>query len=91
MAAGATKKGGAAGAGASAVGVGAPTTTVTAEQQRVIDRVLDEGKSVFFTGAAGTGKSFLLRALIRRLGELGRGDSTFVTGTTGIASCNVGG
>lgn len=32
------------------------------EQQRVIDLVL-EGKSVFVTGAAGTGKSFLLKKL----------------------------
>lgn len=46
---------------------------------------------MFFTGAAGSGKSFLLRALVQRLAEAGRKDSTFVTGTTGIASCNIGG
>ncbi|CAM9803777.1 unnamed protein product [Hapterophycus canaliculatus] len=32
------------------------------EQRHVIDLVL-KGKSVFFTGAAGTGKSFLLKKL----------------------------
>ncbi|CAN0533833.1 unnamed protein product, partial [Scytosiphon promiscuus] len=32
------------------------------EQQHVIKLVL-RGKSVFFTGAAGTGKSFLLKKL----------------------------
>lgn len=40
--------------------------TLTEEQRAVLDRVLD-GKSCFFTGSAGTGKSVLLRAITRAL------------------------
>ena len=54
-----------------------------------------EGKSIFFTGSAGTGKSFLLRKIIadlrRSLQAEGRADAVFVTAPTGIAACNVGG
>jgi ATP-dependent DNA helicase PIF1 len=54
-----------------------------------------EGKSIFFTGSAGTGKSFLLRKIIadlrRSLQAEGRVDAVFVTAPTGIAACNVGG
>ena len=56
-----------------------------------MDVVVNEGASVFFTGAAGSGKSFLLRAIVQKLTEEGRRDTTFVTGTTGIAACNIGG
>jgi ATP-dependent DNA helicase PIF1 len=65
--------------------------TLTAEQARVLDAVVEGGESVFFTGAAGCGKSFLLKAIVQKLAEVGRRDTTFVTGTTGIAACNVGG
>mmetsp|Transcript_13823 Transcript_13823/g.28341 ORF Transcript_13823/g.28341 Transcript_13823/m.28341 type:complete len:424 (-) Transcript_13823:195-1466(-) len=61
------------------------------EQKNVMKMVCDDGKSLFFTGAAGSGKSFLLKAIVQRFVELGKKDQTFVTGTTGIASCNVGG
>uniref|UniRef100_A0A060SZQ7 ATP-dependent DNA helicase PIF1 n=1 Tax=Blastobotrys adeninivorans TaxID=409370 RepID=A0A060SZQ7_BLAAD len=37
------------------------------EQKKVLHMVVTEGKSVFFTGAAGTGKSVLLRHIIRQL------------------------
>ena len=63
----------------------------TEEQLRVIRLVVEEDKSVFFTGAAGTGKSYVLMEIIKQLNEAGRGASTFVTGTTGIAACNIGG
>ena len=36
---------------------------LTTEQKRVLREVLD-GRSVFFTGSAGTGKSFLLKRII---------------------------
>ena len=38
----------------------------TPEQQRVLDTVM-EGRNVFFTGSAGTGKTTTMRHLIRRL------------------------
>lgn len=39
-----------------------PTDGLSEEQQHVIDLVL-QGRSVFVTGAAGAGKSFLLKKL----------------------------
>ncbi|KAJ6560981.1 PIF1-like helicase-domain-containing protein [Mycena sp. CBHHK59/15] len=39
---------------------------LTKEQHRVFDLV-EEGQSIFFTGNAGTGKSYLLEAIVRHL------------------------
>jgi ATP-dependent DNA helicase PIF1 len=58
----------------------------TREQREVI-KAIASGKSVFFTGAAGCGKSVLLRRII---GLLPRA-TTAVTASTGVAACNVGG
>ncbi|KAI0651483.1 hypothetical protein C8Q79DRAFT_38300 [Trametes meyenii] len=59
------------------------------DQQRVLDMV-KQGKSVFFTGSAGTGKSVLLREIIKLRG--GRPSLRLgVTASTGIASVNIGG
>jgi ATP-dependent DNA helicase PIF1 len=63
---------------------------LSAEQKHVIEMAL-AGKSIFFTGSAGTGKSFLLRSLIKKLQQRLGGDSVFVTASTGIAACNIGG
>lgn len=46
-----------------------------------------EGQSVFFTGSAGTGKSLLLKHILRALPK----DSTFVTASTGLAAAALGG
>ncbi|RLN68356.1 hypothetical protein BBJ28_00002239, partial [Nothophytophthora sp. Chile5] len=64
-------------------------TQLTEEQQRVL-RLVADGKSVFFTGSAGTGKSFLLQHLLQHgcghaMGRL------YPTATTGIAAYNIGG
>ena len=42
---------------------------------------------MFFTGCAGTGKSLLLKHILRALPR----DSTFVTASTGLAACALGG
>lgn len=61
------------------------------EQQQVLNLVKD-GKNVFFTGSAGTGKSHLLRAIIDYLRSThSSGFACAVTATTGIASVNIGG
>lgn len=63
------------------------------EQRKVLDLVLDGGKSVFFTGSAGTGKSVLMREIIAVLGKKFQHtpDRVAVTASTGLAACNVGG
>ncbi|OQU97533.1 hypothetical protein CLAIMM_03455 [Cladophialophora immunda] len=59
------------------------------EQKSVMKAVMDEGKSVFFTGSAGTGKSVLMRAIISKLKHKYRKDSDriAITASTGLASC----
>lgn len=59
---------------------------LTTQQQRVLQHVLD-GESVFFTGSAGTGKSFLLKQIIQLLPAI----VTFVTALSGKAAVPIGG
>jgi ATP-dependent DNA helicase PIF1 len=47
------------------------------------------GKNVFITGAAGTGKSFLIEEMMKQLREAGR--KPLLTSSTGISAYNVGG
>lgn len=63
------------------------------EQQRVYDLVVNDGKSIFFTGSAGTGKSVVLREIIRgmRKKHAAKQDAIAVTASTGIAACNISG
>lgn len=64
-----------------------PTTTeLTDEQRSILDAVL-QGKNIFFTGSAGTGKSFLLKRIIAELPP----DVTTATASTGVAACHIGG
>ena len=59
---------------------------LTDEQAEVLRAALS-GTSLFFTGGAGTGKSFLLREIIKRLPAA----TTFATASTGVAACHIGG
>lgn len=63
------------------------------EQQHVLDLVVEQKKSVFFTGSAGTGKSVLMREIISGLRKRYQRepDRVAVTASTGLAACNVGG
>ena len=67
--------------------------TLSQEQQRVLDLVANQNKSVFFTGSAGTGKSVLMRAIIAELRKkyVREPDRVAVTASTGLAACNIGG
>ncbi|KAM4552500.1 ATP-dependent DNA helicase PIF1 isoform 2-T2 [Odontesthes bonariensis] len=56
------------------------------DQAAVLSAVLS-GKNVFFTGSAGTGKSFLLKRIMGSLPP----KSTFATASTGVAACHIGG
>ncbi|EZA54089.1 ATP-dependent DNA helicase PIF1 [Ooceraea biroi] len=59
---------------------------LTEEQTRILNAVVS-GKNVFFTGSAGTGKSFLLKKIISALPP----DVTMATASTGVAACHIGG
>ncbi|RFU24339.1 hypothetical protein B7463_g12002, partial [Scytalidium lignicola] len=67
--------------------------TLSDEQSRVLNLVVNQGKSVFFTGSAGTGKSVLMRAIITELKKkyIREPDKVAVTASTGLAACNIGG
>ncbi|XP_076042584.1 ATP-dependent DNA helicase PIF1-like isoform X2 [Oratosquilla oratoria] len=59
---------------------------LSGEQKRVL-QAIQAGNNVFFTGSAGTGKSFLLQRIVGALPP----DTTFTTASTGIAACQIGG
>ena len=62
------------------------------QQQFIYDTVLKDSKSIFFTGSAGTGKSFLLRRLVKALRQkYPEEDAVQVTATTGIAALHING
>ncbi|CAG8983468.1 hypothetical protein HYALB_00000637 [Hymenoscyphus albidus] len=67
--------------------------SLSTEQERVKDLVVNQSKSVFFTGSAGTGKSVLMRAIIAELRKkyIREPDRVAVTASTGLAACNIGG
>jgi hypothetical protein len=74
----------------SAAAAAVSADSLTAEQRSAADRAI-RGENVFFSGAAGTGKSFLLRYVIQELRRRHGDDSVAVTAPTGIAASNVGG
>ncbi|CAN0109584.1 unnamed protein product [Pylaiella littoralis] len=60
------------------------------DQQRAVNLVVENQKSIFFTGCAGTGKSLVLNRILTRLAEAGV-SGVFPTATTGLAACQVKG
>ncbi|RXK41952.1 hypothetical protein M231_00673 [Tremella mesenterica] len=66
---------------------------LSTEQQKVLSLVVAEGKNIFFTGSAGTGKSVLLREIIKSLRKkyVTTPDAVAIAASTGIAACNIGG
>ena len=61
-------------------------TPLSTEQAKVL-QLVKNGESIFFTGSAGTGKSYLLKRIIKSLPP----DTTFPTASTGSAACIIGG
>lgn len=60
------------------------------DEQREVLKLVLEGKNIFLTGRAGTGKTFLLRAVVKNLKRIYPPGSVFVTAPTGIAATNLG-
>ena len=79
-----------AGAGLSADALAARLAKLNSGQRQVVRAAL-AGRSMFFHGAAGTGKSFTLSVLIASLRQAHGADAVAVTAPTGIAAVNVGG
>ena len=61
---------------------------LTVEQKKPVRTVL-RGKNVFISGGAGTGKSYVLTAMIEAL--KGAGKNVVVCAPTGVAALNIGG
>ncbi|KAM5241117.1 ATP-dependent DNA helicase PIF1 isoform 1-T1 [Hipposideros larvatus] len=64
-----------------------PTKPQLSEEQAEVLRVVLKGQSIFFTGSAGTGKSYLLKRILGSLPPTG----TVATASTGVAACHIGG
>ncbi|VEU19918.1 DEKNAAC100769 [Brettanomyces naardenensis] len=64
--------------------------TLSEEQNAVIE-LARSGRSIFYTGSAGTGKSLLLKSLIKALRAQHPSGAVAVTASTGLAACNIGG
>ena len=62
------------------------TSALSASQQKALEAFCD-GKNIFVTGGAGSGKSYLLHFLKRNFSHLG----LEITASTGIAAVNIGG
>ncbi|KMZ67804.1 hypothetical protein ZOSMA_258G00010 [Zostera marina] len=52
---------------------------------------ITSGRSVFITGSVGTGKNFLLQHAVSTLRRIHPPNSVFVTASTGVAACALGG
>lgn len=61
------------------------------EQMHVIRTAVKDKKNIFYTGSAGTGKSVLLRELVKQLKRYHGGNAVAVTASTGLAAVNIGG
>ena len=70
-----------------------PSLFLSKEQKSIRASVIDEGKSIFFTGSAGTGKSVLMKSIIKglRAKYCKEPDRVAVTASTGLAAVNIDG
>jgi len=64
--------------------------SLSQSQYRVLKAIL-QGKSVFYTGAAGTGKSYILRVFQDVMDYCDASSTFYLTAPTGVAACNIGG
>lgn len=70
--------------------VAEPRLPLSEEQKNALD-IVKRAENVFLTGCGGTGKSFVLREIIREMKEMYGAENVGVTAMTGVAAENVGG
>ena len=78
-------------AGAASGGGEIAATDLGAEQAAAAARAIQSGENLFITGAAGCGKSYLMRYIIQEVKKLRGERAVAVTAPTGIAAVNIGG
>ncbi|CAI5755511.1 unnamed protein product [Candida verbasci] len=61
------------------------------EQLAVVKAVVEDGLNVFYSGSAGTGKSIVLKEIVKRLSKKYGAHKIGVTAPTGMAACNIEG
>lgn len=61
------------------------------QEQKLVLQLVLQGQSIFLTGSAGTGKSFLLKKIIAELQKKYGGEEVGVTSTTGTGAIIIGG
>jgi ATP-dependent DNA helicase PIF1 len=62
-----------------------PDFSSFSEDQQSVLKAAYEGQNIFFTGCAGTGKSYILRELVKNLKKKYTSDSIAIVAPTGIA------
>ncbi|SSD61583.1 related to ATP-dependent helicase RRM3 [Saccharomycodes ludwigii] len=67
------------------------SVTLSREQQKVVDYIINDKLNIFYTGSAGTGKSVVLRTVIEKLKSIYGRDAIAITASTGLAAVNIGG
>lgn len=65
--------------------------TLSSEQGMILHRAVAWGQSMFITGKAGTGKTTLLKEIIRAMNEKYEESHVYVTSSTGVSACHLGG
>lgn len=63
---------------------------ILSQEQEYVLKQVTSGVSLFYTGSAGTGKSILLKSIIKALRQK-YPRKVAVTASTGLAACNIGG
>ena len=69
----------------------APKKPKPSLQQMEVLKAIAQRKSVFVTGSAGTGKSFIVEDALQILRGMYGEEKVYVTASTGLAACAVGG
>ncbi|KAF3628538.1 hypothetical protein FXO38_28191 [Capsicum annuum] len=67
-----------------------PKVKLTDQQNQILEAI-SKGNSIFITGSAGTGKTYLLQHIISELRKIHGKSRVFVIASTGVAACSLNG